>query len=164
MNSVGSLNKSARSNFSGGGASRRSDGTGSQRGDGGGNNSVKTSRSGTSSGRERRSSCTSEGTPCRSSSRSRPRSRPRGREEENTSTRDRARSKSRDGGRAPSVGRNGSRTAGGKSRPRKEYEAPFDSKGRCHYHVQIQLAKKKLMGGWNVSTYASRMLCSGSKF
>jgi hypothetical protein len=40
------------------------------------------------------------------------------------------------------------------NKKKKEYkEAPFDSKGRCHYHSQVQLAKKKLMGGWNVSIY-----------
>ena len=141
MNSVGSLNKSARSNFSNntGASSRRSDG-GSYR-EGG-----KPSRSGTP-GRERRPSNHEGGQ--RSSSRSRPRqrsrSRPRGREEEEP--RDRARSKSR--GRAPSVGRNGGRSVI-KRRSKKEYDSPFDSKGRCHYHAQVQLAKKKLMGGWNV--------------
>ncbi|KAL7502482.1 hypothetical protein ACHAWX_000499, partial [Stephanocyclus meneghinianus] len=94
---------------------------------------------------ERRSSGTSEGRP-RSRSRSRPSSRSqqqqqqRGRSDEDES-KSTTRSKSSQRQRAPSVGR---------SRTRKEYDTPFDSKGRCHYHAHVQLAKKKIMGGWNV--------------
>lgn len=36
------------------------------------------------------------------------------------------------------------------SRTRKIYDTPYDTKGRCHYHPQVQLAKKKLTGGWKV--------------
>ena len=39
----------------------------------------------------------------------------------------------------------------GRSKPAKKYDTPFDSKGRCHYHSNMQLAKKKLTGGWKVS-------------
>ncbi|KAL3784196.1 hypothetical protein HJC23_001395 [Cyclotella cryptica] len=35
-------------------------------------------------------------------------------------------------------------------KPRKEYDTPFDEKGRCHYHKNVQLATKKLGGGWKV--------------
>lgn len=37
-----------------------------------------------------------------------------------------------------------------KSKPRREYNTPFDEKGRCHYHVNVQLATKKFNGGWKV--------------
>lgn len=33
---------------------------------------------------------------------------------------------------------------------RIEYDTPFDDKGRCHYHVNVQLASKKFNGGWKV--------------
>jgi hypothetical protein len=33
-------------------------------------------------------------------------------------------------------------------KPRKEYDTPFDEKGRCHHHKSIQLATKKMGGGW----------------
>mmetsp|Transcript_14305 Transcript_14305/g.30467 ORF Transcript_14305/g.30467 Transcript_14305/m.30467 type:complete len:455 (-) Transcript_14305:150-1514(-) len=69
-----------------------------------------------------------------SASRSRSKSRERGnngqRLTESTSTR--ARSKSRN------------------AKARREYNTPFDSKGRCHYHKNVQLAAKKMTGGWKV--------------
>ena len=34
--------------------------------------------------------------------------------------------------------------------PKKEYDTPFDTKGRCHHHPNMQLARKKLTGGWKV--------------
>lgn len=147
MNSIAS-NKSARSNFSSntGGTSRKSERSSR---DNGGGSVIKASN--------RRSSNVSEGSHNhRSSSRSRPRSssRTRGRDEDERS---RARSKSRDRRRAPSVGRNGGRSVVNK---KKEYDSPFDSKGRCHYHSQVQLAKKKLMGGWNVSLHHYKELCT----
>ncbi|KAL7552820.1 hypothetical protein ACHAWF_016064 [Thalassiosira exigua] len=70
----------------------------------------------------------------------------------------RSRSKSRD----PSRGRDGEarggaagggapRSASRSRKPRKEYDTPFDSKGRCHYHKNVQLAaKKQFGGGWKV--------------
>lgn len=30
------------------------------------------------------------------------------------------------------------------------YSTPFDAKGRCHYHKNVQLAGKKITGGWKV--------------
>ena len=30
------------------------------------------------------------------------------------------------------------------------YSTPFDDKGRCHYHKNVQLAGKKMTGGWKV--------------
>lgn len=36
------------------------------------------------------------------------------------------------------------------SRERHEYDTPFDKSGRCHYHVNVQLATKKFNGGWNI--------------
>ena len=33
---------------------------------------------------------------------------------------------------------------------RIEYDTPFDDKGRCHYHKNVQLASKKFNGGWKV--------------
>jgi len=34
--------------------------------------------------------------------------------------------------------------------PKKEFDTPFDSNGRCHHHQNMQLARKKLTGGWKV--------------
>jgi len=51
-------------------------------------------------------------------------------------TQSRGRSKSRD--------RKSSRPA------RREYTTPFDEKGRCHHHKNVQLASKKFNGGWKV--------------
>ena len=31
-----------------------------------------------------------------------------------------------------------------------EYDTPFDKSGRCHYHVNVQLATKKFNGGWHI--------------
>ena len=31
-----------------------------------------------------------------------------------------------------------------------QYDTPFDDKGRCHYHKNVQLASKKISGGWKV--------------
>lgn len=165
MNSITSLNRSAHSGVSngtgvtGGSAStksRKSEGTStSRRSESRGKPSPQsfsarssTPGRGRSSQERRPSNQTTESRPesrARSSSRSRAGSRPRGRsdEEESKGT---TRSKSKDRRRAPSRG------------PRKEYETPFDSKGRCHYHVHVQLAKKKMMGGWNVS--CSLQLCT----
>ena len=36
------------------------------------------------------------------------------------------------------------------SKPQRHYETPFDSKGRCHYHKNVQLAAKKMTGGWKM--------------
>ena len=33
---------------------------------------------------------------------------------------------------------------------KNDYDTPFDMKGRCHYHPNQQLARKKLTGGWKV--------------
>jgi len=33
---------------------------------------------------------------------------------------------------------------------RREYDTPFDSKGRCHHHKNVQLAARKMRGGWKV--------------
>ena len=56
---------------------------------------------------------------------------------------DRSKSRTRDD-------RSKSRTRGVKPRARRDYDTPFDDKGRCHYHVNIQLAAKKMTGGWKV--------------
>lgn len=37
-----------------------------------------------------------------------------------------------------------------REKPRIEYDSPFDAKGRCHYHKNVQLASKKMTGGWKV--------------
>mmetsp|Transcript_16023 Transcript_16023/g.34659 ORF Transcript_16023/g.34659 Transcript_16023/m.34659 type:complete len:380 (-) Transcript_16023:112-1251(-) len=37
-----------------------------------------------------------------------------------------------------------------KPKARREYNTPFDDKGRCHYHTNVQLASKKFNGGWKV--------------
>ncbi|KAL7530598.1 hypothetical protein ACHAXR_003591 [Thalassiosira sp. AJA248-18] len=37
-----------------------------------------------------------------------------------------------------------------KPKTRREYDTPFDDKGRCHYHRNVQLAAKKMTGGWKV--------------
>ena len=42
---------------------------------------------------------------------------------------------------------------------KKVFDSPFDPKGRCHYHPNISLAKKKLTGGWKVGTFMSSLLC-----
>lgn len=36
------------------------------------------------------------------------------------------------------------------SRECHEYDTPFDKSGRCHYHVNVQLASKKFTGGWHI--------------
>mmetsp|Transcript_26312 Transcript_26312/g.53356 ORF Transcript_26312/g.53356 Transcript_26312/m.53356 type:complete len:619 (-) Transcript_26312:283-2139(-) len=36
------------------------------------------------------------------------------------------------------------------SSKKHQFATPFDNKGRCHYHSHMQLAKKKLTGGWKV--------------
>ena len=56
---------------------------------------------------------------------------------------DRSKSRTRDD-------RSKSRTRDVKPRARREYDTPFDDKGRCHYHVNMQLAAKKMTGGWKV--------------
>ncbi|KAL7477737.1 hypothetical protein ACHAW6_003532 [Cyclotella cf. meneghiniana] len=33
---------------------------------------------------------------------------------------------------------------------RKEYSTPFDDKGRCHRHKGVQMATKKMSGGWKI--------------
>lgn len=83
-------------------------------------------------------------------SRDRPRSKSRergGREEENADKSSRSR------GRDKSVSR-GQRSSRSKSRngekQRREYDTPFDPKGRCHYHKNVQLATKKMTGGWKM--------------
>ncbi|KAL7555150.1 hypothetical protein ACHAWF_018795 [Thalassiosira exigua] len=38
----------------------------------------------------------------------------------------------------------------GRDKPRRAYDTPFDDKGRCHHHKNVQLASKKLGGGWKV--------------
>lgn len=65
----------------------------------------------------------------------------------------RSRSKSRE----PEKNSSSSRRSTSKSRERnsnggrREYETPFDSKGKCHYHKNVQLAaKKQFGGGWKV--------------
>ena len=53
----------------------------------------------------------------------------------------------------PSVSKQVSSSRSKKStdkKPRREYDTPFDEKGRCHYHKNVQLAAKKLGGGWKV--------------
>lgn len=37
-----------------------------------------------------------------------------------------------------------------KPRARRVYDTPFDHNGRCHYHRNVQLATKKMTGGWAV--------------
>lgn len=32
----------------------------------------------------------------------------------------------------------------------KEFSSPFDDKGRCHHHPNVQMAAKKFNGGWNI--------------
>ena len=61
-----------------------------------------------------------------------------------------ARSRSRGGGGGIRDARSKSRTRSKEPRVRREYHTPFDDKGRCHYHVNMQLATKKMLGGWNV--------------
>lgn len=68
--------------------------------------------------------------------------------QKSTSTTAAARSRSRGGG-AIRDARSKSRTRSKEPRVRREYHTPFDDKGRCHYH-NLQLATKKMLGGWNV--------------
>eukprot|EP00578_Thalassiosira_sp_NH16_P011777 CAMPEP_0181126750 /NCGR_PEP_ID=MMETSP1071-20121207/27809_1 /TAXON_ID=35127 /ORGANISM="Thalassiosira sp., Strain NH16" /LENGTH=458 /DNA_ID=CAMNT_0023212399 /DNA_START=115 /DNA_END=1491 /DNA_ORIENTATION=+ len=85
----------------------------------------------------------------------------------------RDRSKSREGGRSKSRERpttTSSSRAASKSRERKssgkqrrEYDTPFDSKGRCHHHKNVQLAAKKMTGGWKM-LHATCPKCMEDKF
>lgn len=43
--------------------------------------------------------------------------------------------------------RSRSRSRPKERKPRKEYDTPFDGKGRCHHHKNVQLAAKKFGGG-----------------
>mmetsp|Transcript_30436 Transcript_30436/g.64435 ORF Transcript_30436/g.64435 Transcript_30436/m.64435 type:complete len:537 (+) Transcript_30436:251-1861(+) len=78
----------------------------------------------------------------RSSSRSRARSKSPSRDRaparSKSPSRDRARSRSRVVSRVPA------------RKAKKEFSTPFDAKGLCHYHPNVQLAKKKLTGGWKL--------------
>ncbi|KAL7531036.1 hypothetical protein ACHAXR_005997 [Thalassiosira sp. AJA248-18] len=65
----------------------------------------------------------------------------------------RSRSKSGEPSSSGNNGRRSSSRARSKSRSssRREYNTPFDSKGRCHHHRNVQLAaKKQFGGGWKV--------------
>lgn len=62
----------------------------------------------------------------------------------------RPRSISTEGRRPRSTSKTRGDIRGAISRARKIYDTPYDTKGRCHYHPQVQLAKKKLTGGWKV--------------
>ena len=72
-----------------------------------------------------------------------------GQQQKPSSTTAAARSRSRGGGGIRDA-RSKSRTRSKEPRVRREYHTPFDDKGRCHYHVNMQLATKKMLGGWNV--------------
>ncbi|KAL3810908.1 hypothetical protein ACHAXA_008758 [Cyclostephanos tholiformis] len=54
------------------------------------------------------------------------------------------------GGRDASMSMSPARSRSATRRPRRVYDTPFDVKGRCHHHPNMQLAKKKLTGGWKV--------------
>ena len=93
-----------------------------------------------------------------SSRRGRERSRSRARTSSRSPSRDRrGRESSGSGGgggnreRSKSRARSKSRSRGGGGIKIEKYDTPFDPKGRCHYHSGVQLAKKKLTGGWKVS-------------
>ena len=71
------------------------------------------------------------------------------------SSRDGARSRSRrprSRSRAKSPHQHDDNTSSSRisSKSRKDHDTPFDAKGRCHHHPHMQLAKKKLTGGWKV--------------
>lgn len=74
------------------------------------------------------------------------------------SARDRSRGRDRSGersekrtsARAASKSRERSGKGSGNNKQRHEYDTPFDSKGRCHYHKNVQLAAKKMTGGWKM--------------
>lgn len=51
---------------------------------------------------------------------------------------------------AQSRGRSKSRDRKSSRPAKREYTTPFDDKGRCHYHKNVQLASKKFNGGWKV--------------
>ena len=91
-------------------------------------------------GREGRSRTRDE--PLKASS-GRSKSRKRGDQSKSMTRDDRSKSRTRDD-------RSKSRTRDVKPRARREYDTPFDDKGRCHYHVNMQLAAKKMTGGWKV--------------
>ena len=77
-------------------------------------------------------------------------------------SRGRDKSLSRSQSRSQSIGRSKSRerkkynrtdssnTGSAKPRKKYEYDTPFDTKGRCHYHKNVQLASRKMTGGWKV--------------
>lgn len=82
----------------------------------------------------------------------------------------RSRSKSRERGSEQrgrddknQLSRNSSTRSRSKSKSRREYSTPFDSKGRCHHHKSVQLAAKKLTGGWKV-LHSSCPRCMEAKF
>mmetsp|Transcript_22083 Transcript_22083/g.52179 ORF Transcript_22083/g.52179 Transcript_22083/m.52179 type:complete len:554 (+) Transcript_22083:247-1908(+) len=121
----------------------------------GNHRSVLTSQS--SSSRERQGS----GSSSRSGGRARSRSRHRS-DERDARSKSRARSKS--ARRRPSdagsthrkheggsgTNRQSKKSSSNRARILKEHNTPFDSKGRCHAHSNVQLARRKLTGGWKV--------------
>ncbi len=44
----------------------------------------------------------------------------------------------------------GKQSSSRSAKPPKEYNCPFDEKGRCHHHKNVQLAAKKSSGGWKI--------------
>ena len=85
------------------------------------------------------------------SGRSRSKSRERGSSERG---RDKSLSRSQSGRSASkSRERSSNNNNSNNSKPQRhkhEYDTPFDSKGRCHYHKNVQLAAKKMTGGWKM--------------
>lgn len=64
--------------------------------------------------------------------------------------------------RSRSASTRGRARASTRTPPKQEYDTPFDVKGRCHYHPDVQLARKKLTGGWKVIVSVCPK-CSGDK-
>lgn len=54
------------------------------------------------------------------------------------------------GGEGSTAARDNNNSNSNNHMQKKVFDSPFDPKGRCHYHPNISLAKKKLTGGWKV--------------
>ena len=71
------------------------------------------------------------------------------------------RSQQQQGSQASTAGRSRSKSRDRSNRSRQEYDTPFDNKGRCHYHKNVQLAaKQQFGGGWKVLQVSSLHLFS----
>mmetsp|Transcript_13855 Transcript_13855/g.30177 ORF Transcript_13855/g.30177 Transcript_13855/m.30177 type:complete len:501 (-) Transcript_13855:129-1631(-) len=77
------------------------------------------------------------------------RSRSKSRERGSSGSEQRGRDNEKQLNRSSSA-RSASKSRERSTKSRREYDTPFDGKGRCHHHKNVQLAAKKMTGGWKM--------------